>query len=408
MTATASFDRNTPLEPDLRTPDAAPNGSARPAAVLGIVTAALFTDTLLYNMVVAFLPQQLRQGGESSVEIGLLFAAYAGGLLLSAPPAGRLADRLGGRTMLAAGAICLALASLVGAFAANASVMVVGRFLQGSAGAALWAAGLAWLAEVYPTSTRGKALGTAMAGLSVGALVGPILGGTLFEWGGQDLPLLTGAGLAGLLAVLTLLMPRRRSRVALRNLSFRSVLAQPGVAVTLGVVLLGSIVLSLLDPTLPLHLETRLHAGPIAVGLAFAAATLAYGLSAPLAGSISDRSGRRKTMAAGVLATVVSLPLVALPAHWWLEIPALVLLGIACAFLLTPTLPQLADAVEGSSESGYGRAYTLFNLAYALGMFVGPTVGGALSDQFGFGASLFILSAAAAPYLLVVVRSKCR
>src|SRR5262249_60617612 len=98
-------------------------------------------------------------------------------------------------------------------------------------------------------------------------------------------------------------------------------------------------------PTLPLPLDTRLPASPVTVGLLFGLATLAYGLCAPLAGLLSDRHGRKPTMAVGLVATLVAFPLIALPSARLVGAFSLVALGVACAFLLSPTLPEPADAV---------------------------------------------------------------
>jgi MFS family permease len=378
-----------------------------PALVLILVTCALFTDMLLYDMVIAFLPQYLRRLGVSNSTIGLLFGTYAIGALLTTPLMGWVSDRLGWRVPILWG-----IYGLIGSMALYAGKtglvgLFIGRFLQGASGAALWTAGWAALASVYPSEARGRAMGTAMTGMSMGTLLGPPLGGALYHHGGYRLPFILAICLAVVLGVAFSLLRGRPTRVrrdrAPRQQS-SSLLRDATTLTTLGVVVLGSTLLSLLEPTLPLHLETRLRASPVAVGLLFGLATLAYGLSAPLAGVLSDRWGRNRIMAIGLVATLVTFPLIALPHTRFLEACALVPLGMACAFLLSPTMPELADAVDRHGHATYGIVYALFNTAYAVGMLAGPGIGGLLTTHLGFPLALVVVSAVGALFIPVMLR----
>jgi len=62
-----------------------------PSSVLFVVSFAVFTDTLVYGMVVPiFVPEVL---DVTQFQLGVLFAGYAGGLLLFTPLLGILSDR---------------------------------------------------------------------------------------------------------------------------------------------------------------------------------------------------------------------------------------------------------------------------------------------------------------------------
>ena len=251
-------------------------------------------------------------------------------------------------------------------------------------------------------------MGTAMTGMSLGTLLGPPLGGALYHHGGYRLPFILAVCLAVLLGAAFSLLRGRQARVRRERIPREpgpSLLRDTALLTTLGVVVLGSALLSLLEPTLPIHLETRLHASPVTVGLLFGLATLAYGLSAPLAGFLSDRWGRNRIMALGLVATLVTFPLIALPQSRLVEAFALVPLGMACAFLLSPTLPELADAVDRRGHATYGIVYALFNTAYAVGMLAGPGVGGVLAVRIGFPLTLVAVSAGGALFVPVLLRS---
>jgi MFS family permease len=382
--------------------DGVASGQTAPKLTLVLVTAALFTDTLLYDMVVPFLPEHLRDLGVAEAQIGLVFGGYPVGLLLATPIAGLVADRWDRRRLLLLALLGVATSTVLYLFGRNVLELVAIRFLQGTAGAAVWAAGLALLADAFPAKRRGAAMGLAITGMSAGTLVGPPLGGILFYAGGFTLPFIVVAALISIIAILVFLLlgpvPVEVHRPALfdhlRDRRFRLVL---GIAVA------GSIVLSLLEPMLPLFLEDRLQAGPTARGLAFAAAVIAYAIGSPLAGAVADRSGRLLTMTFGLAAVVLILPTVALPDNWVAEIAALAGLGFALAFLLAPALPELADIADRVAESGYGLAYALFNISYAAGMMIGPLLGGFLTGQFGFLWALVTVSGGLAIYAVVLV-----
>jgi MFS family permease len=369
-----------------------PHAALAPRSVrllLGLIALAVFTETMMYDMVVPFLPSHVREWGVDEVGVGLLFAVYAVPLILTTIFLGRFADRMGRRGPLLTGAFGLALAALFFCLADCFVEALLARLLQGAASAALGIGGLALLADLCPNDRRGRTMGVFMTAMSLGTMLGPPLGGVLYDWSGYLLPFLFSGGLALSVGILlTILMPRRPAR-------------REGVPPTPGlwreprilraalVVLAGSTVLSLLEPTLPVFLEQRLHAGPRTIGFSFILATLAYGCCAPLGGMLSDRIGRMRTSRGGLIVTGLALPLIALPGNWPAEVATLVLLGVGCAFLLTPTLPELADAAD-QHGGVYGQAYAIFNLAYAGGMLIGP-LAGTLVKWIGFLPTLVVV-----------------
>jgi MFS family permease len=353
-------------------------------------------------MVVPIMPDLTRPWGVGERELGFLFAAYALTLLVTIPFAGRMCDRLGaGRTLrLGAGGLLLSLA--LSALANGHVMLFAARAVQGAAGGLAWTAGLALLAAAFPAERRGRALGVAMAGMSLGTLVGPPLGGWLYNIGGPRMPFLVAGGWTAVVLVLLALtrLPNRVVWVVRDQGPARPRLR--GYARTAGVVVIGSMLLTGLEPTLPTNLDRRLGDNPAIIGDLFALAALAYGLAAPAAGWAADRWGGRRVMAVGLLTCALTLPLAALPTSWWGEAAALAAFGFTLAFLLAPTLPEIAAECERQGVNAFGAAYAVFNLAYAVGM-VGQVIGGELAPAIGFGPTLLVFSAIAAAYLPVLV-----
>ncbi|MCW2776302.1 MAG: drug resistance transporter, EmrB/QacA subfamily [Frankiales bacterium] len=104
---------------------------------------------------------------------------FGGFLLLG----GKLADRLGRRTIFIAGAVLFAAASLAGGFAQSQELLIVARLVQGLGGALMSPSALSLLTVIFEEGPeRNKALGIFSAITAGGAALGLILGGLLTEY----------------------------------------------------------------------------------------------------------------------------------------------------------------------------------------------------------------------------------
>ena len=60
------------------------------------------------------------------------------------------------------------------------------------------------------------------------------------------------------------------------------------------------------------------------------------------------------------------------------------LFTVAVATMMTPSLAYMADAISTAGVQSYGVAYGVYNFAWALGLLVGPSIGGAGYERIGF------------------------
>lgn len=366
-------------------------------ALVATITATLLLDMLVYGLVVPFLPEVAAHHGSSQAGTGVLFGAYALGLFFCALPMARLVPRIGPRAAIAGGLCGLIVTTIAYALASSYAGLVVARTLQGVAAAATWTAGPMVLAASAPPAIRGRVMGTAVAGSGLGTLCGPPLGGLLFEVGPAWPFIVAALLLSAVLVAVVVVVP---GAVAPRaELPLRRVLAAPAVASVAVCIVAASSTLTLLEPVLPPHLARSFSASPSQTGFAFGVAILAYALAARPAGMVADRIGRVATAAAGLLASSLTLPLIAIAAHPLTVVLALALLGVASAAALGPTLPALADAVDdvaraetGPGTADYASVYALYNAAYAVGMWTGPVAGAALVEAWGFRGGLGVVA----------------
>lgn len=133
----------------------------------------------------------------------------AAGLLSS----GAIGDDYGRRRTFLAGALLLAVSSVLGALAPSALALVLARVVQGLGGAAVLACGLGLIGHAFPEGpARARATGVWGAALGAGVAVGPILAAGLDAMGGWRLPYaVTALAAAALAASGRTLLPESRA-----------------------------------------------------------------------------------------------------------------------------------------------------------------------------------------------------
>ncbi|WP_036534074.1 DHA2 family efflux MFS transporter permease subunit [Neosynechococcus sphagnicola] len=95
----------------------------------------------------------------------------------------RLGDMFGKRGLFLSGMVLFTLSSLLCGLAPSVEWLIGFRVLEGLGAVLMAALGFAIVAEVFPSSQRGQAIGIAAAILSVGSVMGPTIGGLLLKWG---------------------------------------------------------------------------------------------------------------------------------------------------------------------------------------------------------------------------------
>jgi EmrB/QacA subfamily drug resistance transporter len=95
--------------------------------------------------------------------------------------AGSLADVFGNRRIMKYGLYGFAATSILCALAPNGLFLILGRGLQGVAGALLVPSSLALIIATFKDEAQGKAIGTWTAWTGISFLIGPLLGGFLVD-----------------------------------------------------------------------------------------------------------------------------------------------------------------------------------------------------------------------------------
>jgi multidrug resistance protein len=351
---------------------------------VALVTFATFTDILAYSIAVPVLPDISRRFGASPTIIGLLFASFGLTVLLTSVPMGAVSDRIGRKLPLVGGLVALAASTVLFAFAPRMSWLFAARLIQGAADAVTWVVGFAVIADLYPAAERGRVMGLVMSGTTFGFMIGPTLGGWLYESGGPRLPYLVVA-LCALLAAAGLAWIHLPNVSGARDIiPLRRIIRTRPVAVCTLAVVAGGGTIAMVEPVLSLFLSSAIGLGPARIGLVFGGGAVMTALLHPMFGKVADRSGGRRLTLAGLGAIGAVLPLFLLIGNFESAVVIYAFGVIAVAAMVTPSLAYMAEASASAGATSFGIAYGLYNFAWALGILIGPSLGGYVYERFGF------------------------
>ena len=376
-----------------------PRTNPRMAVVVSCI--ALFTDMLIYGILIPLLPLMPAVERAGSSATGLLFAAYAAMMIAVTPLAGRLVDRKGTRGPLLAALLGLAAACLLFAVGGPYWLLLISRLLQGAAAGLGWVASLALIAASIPLERRGTYLGLAMSMVSIGTLAGPPLAGWLARDHGHAAPFVLAAAVLILDGVLRVVFVRPTPPSADDPATPLDVLRVGGSWPVVILIAVGSAVTSAIEPILPVRLAVGLGLDTAGIGLLFALLVIIGAVLNPMVGAILNRVSPRVLALIGAALAIAGLLLLGAGSRLPVVIAGIVCLGGAIAFLVAPAGTLIGVQGARTTPPALGGAYSLYNLAYAAGLTLGPVTAGALTSALGYSAACAVLAGAVAMVAVV-------
>ncbi len=131
--------------------------------------------------------------GLSEQSIGALFMAIVLAVAVATVPAGRMADRIGKRRLVAVGMLLGALGMWMMSASGRLTEMLIAGALLGASYALSAPAWLALVSELAPPSHLGLAVGASETVQGLGLVLGPLLGGILWDALGPRAPFVASA-----------------------------------------------------------------------------------------------------------------------------------------------------------------------------------------------------------------------
>jgi MFS transporter, DHA2 family, multidrug resistance protein len=153
-------------------------------AVIALPSLLYSMDLTVLYLAVPSLVEDLDPSSSELLWITDIYGFLIAGLLITM---GRLGDRIGRRRLLLIGAAGFGAASVLAAFSSSAEMLIAARALLGVAAATLAPSTLSLIRNMFhDAEQRTVAIGLWVTSYSVGAAIGPLVGGLLLErfwWG---------------------------------------------------------------------------------------------------------------------------------------------------------------------------------------------------------------------------------
>ncbi|KAI8908934.1 major facilitator superfamily domain-containing protein [Gorgonomyces haynaldii] len=330
-----------------------------------------------YSVCIPVLPYVL----QDSLQLSVSVSAHGIGILLMSPFLGIISDRTGRpKLLLMISSLLLSVASTIIAFIPNFWAIFVTRLVQGAASATIWAVSLSIIAEKFKDNL-GATMGIVFACYAVGQLLAPAVAGVLYDKLGYPAPFLLITGLSCLALFLQTLLDQKPSPPKPSSMMrLFGLLKTKSLLLIMTMLCFNGMILAYIDVFVPLYMAQGYQYDSTRVGLIMLGFAIPSILFSTPAGYLYDKIGF-KTVFVGI--TLVCLS--GIGQTFAQEIVgllvAMVVMAIGLAFGSTPFMAEISHCAP---KAQLIESYGLFNIAFSIGLFLGPIIGAPLYDHFGW------------------------
>jgi MFS family permease len=358
-----------------------------------IAISALFVEfgTGMLMVLIPLYIQDLPAGMDASLAIksALVFSVFGLFAAASYPVMGRLSDRLDSRKpFVLAGFAGFAVLAVACAEIDTFEQLLIIRAAQGIMVGVMVPAILVMIAQVSTQDSRGRSIGIYSTIRGIGPAVGPAAGGIIAGmWGyGAGFYACAVLGLVSLLLVNRIVKETHETRA--RRVRDGGADRTSNGEIKLFVyatftTMLAIMIVATLLPVYELHLDASVGGLGISLSAYFSARLF---FQTPI-GILSDRIGKRNMVAAGLCITALLLLGMA---HVTSVLQLFALMFVAGITSAAVNVPSLASGADLASPGMIGQQMSLFPMASAIAMVIGPMLGGIFATQFGFASPFYI------------------
>lgn len=347
-----------------------------------VVWLTVFIDLLGFSIIIPILPDLAVTlgGGKIALAVAALYALMN---FLFSPFWGSLSDRYGRRPIILISVLITAVAQFLFGFVGSLTMLALQRCLAGIGSANISAAN-AYIADISTKENRTKNMGLIGAAFGMGFIIGPVMGGYLYEYYG-----LMGVGIAsGLLSLFNFAMAALFLKESLieKNTSSRNTLdpvtpllkAMRNRAVR-GLFLLNLLFIAafaLMQVTAAILWEEHFLLSKKEIGLVFAFIGFCSAIvQAGLVGILNKKLGEKRLLTIGLLMMMFALAAMPLAPNIGWELVALAFIALANG-CVSPSILSLLAAESSPKEQG--NVMGLNQSLGSLGRVIGPVLGGVL------------------------------
>ena len=152
-------------------------------AVVLLGTAIALLDTTIVNVALPVIRTSIHA---DEATLSWIVSGYALAYGLALIPAGRIGDRFGHKWVFVVGIALFTIASLAAGLSQSSGELIAARVVQGLAGGIFFPPVTALIQLMFPGRVRGRAFAIFGAVIGVATAIGPIVGGLLIQWLGDE------------------------------------------------------------------------------------------------------------------------------------------------------------------------------------------------------------------------------
>ncbi|GAB6023306.1 hypothetical protein CHUAL_008109 [Chamberlinius hualienensis] len=397
-----------------------PTDSIVPSNVVGkwqkkfhftLVMLIVFTGGMCYSVQAPIYPEEAASKGITPTQYGFVFGVFQLVVVFSAPLFGAYAKTIGPVFLFNIGTLASAYCTILFGVlewsppkATFLSLSIAIRAISALGDSAIWLAGYLLAAGLYPNSLATD-LAAVETSFGIGVIVGPAIGGFLFDVGGFSLPFFVIGGILMVLGFFNIFLFRNIDLCDVHESGSRpklsTVFSNPYIIINCYSIFAAAVNLGYLQAFLQPHLSP-LDLSQSFVGLVFTGMGATYALSSVVGGIIADKFENFNAMhIVGMLFLITGFllvgpaPFIPLSLTVGLAFTSVVITGVGIGLIFINTVMDMLTLIAGDGPKHVAiQSFVsgLYNCLYAFGGFVGPTAGGPLFDLIGFSqASLIVL-----------------
>ena len=282
--------------------------------ILFLLAACIALMMTGYGIVLPVFAKRIGELGSGVQALGFMTMGFAFAQFILSPFMGSFADRYGRRPLILIALAGEVLANISYIYAQAVPLYIGVRFFQGAITAGLLPAALGIVGDRVPEEQHAQWTGVIMGSYGAGFILGPALGGLLFERWGYAAPFAVSGTLALIGLILAFLMIPETRPATLRTqglklgsqMKWRTIWAVLPRPVTLFATLLvidfiATFAYAFIEPQMALYAYNQLALSPTQLGIIVGVYGLAMLLGQGFLGTLSDRLGRKPVMLVGLL-----------------------------------------------------------------------------------------------------------
>uniref|UniRef100_A0A6G1S8P3 MFS-type transporter C6orf192 n=1 Tax=Aceria tosichella TaxID=561515 RepID=A0A6G1S8P3_9ACAR len=358
-----------------------------------------------------FFPKEAENKGASATEYGLVFGVYELAIIFMSPIVGKLVGQSSPKLWIQFGLLMTGVMTVIFGFldrAPNGKCFIIlaflVRILEGVGAASFTTPSYTATAEEFPND-QATILSLLETSFGIGLIVGPTLGGWLYEIGDYTLPFFALGSFLVFGAMLNFIASYgQETRIhdsKQPQAGYLKILLSPGIVLDALCVVTSLNFIGYNAATLETHLR-MFKLSVMTVGCIFVITGAIYAFTTPIWGRMCKSVDTRVMSLVGCILCILGfiiigpLPIIGSEPSLKLIIVALVLIGLGTGIKLVAALVgSFKYAIEElgmpDNKSTFGVCSSIYHTSTSVGAFLGPSIGGLLLDQVGYMNGTYFL-----------------